>query len=175
MNVDGLVDLVVGRVTDCYKQHDLCCSESVMVVLNRVFGSGLSDLAVVQMASGFCHGLGGAGCCCGALSGSEVMLSLFLGPHQGHGLTKTTFRKMIRGMHDDFRQKFGSTCCRVLSKKVKHDGKSHRLNCLMLTQGGVELATHKLLLSRPDLAKTADIEFLKQRTHPICHSPSSST
>lgn len=175
MDTDELVELVVGRVADCYEQHDLCCSESVMVVFNRAFDGGLSDQVALQMGAGFCHGLGGAGCSCGALTGSVSVLSLFLGPHLKTGLTKKNFKRIIKGVHDDFRQQFGSSCCRVLSKKVKHDAKAHQNNCLMLTKGAATLAVSALLDCCPELQHVVDLQFLTSRLPPVGNQLSSSS
>ncbi len=174
MEINKLQQQIVDRVANCYVEHRLCCSESIMVVLNRVFGGGLSDRTAQQMAAGFCHGIGGAGCSCGALTGSVTMLSLFLGQHYETGLSKKKFRRIVKGMHDDFRDQFGSSCCRVLSKKVKHDRKAHYANCLMLTKGSTEMAVTLLLGLRPNLLDSVDRLFLESREYPIgVHSPSS--
>jgi C_GCAxxG_C_C family probable redox protein len=167
MKAGMLTQQVVDRVADCFDKHNLCCSESIVVVLNRVFKGGLSDRCALQAGTGFCNGMGGAGCSCGALTGSVMMLSLFLGNHFEQGLSRKKFRRVIKRMHDDFRRQFGSTCCRILSKKVKHDKKAHHANCLMLTKGGVELAVSFLLESRPDLLCCADTEFLRNRAYPV--------
>ncbi len=175
MDVNGIVDLVVERVGDCYENHKLCCSESVMVVLNRAFTGGLNDLTALQMGAGFCQGLGGAGCSCGGLTGAVAIVSLLIGPHQKKGLVKKEFRAIVKGLHDEFCQKFGSTCCRVLLEKIKHDKEAVKRNCLMLTKGGAALAATKLLVARPDLLDIADMDFLYGRTHPVeSYSPSSS-
>ncbi len=167
MDRRALIQQVVDRVVNCYDKHGLCCSEAVMVVMNRVFAGGLADRAALQMGAGFCHGIGGAGCSCGALTGSVMMLSTFLGHHQKGGLPKREFQGIVKCLHDDFRKKFGSTCCRVLSKKVKGDKKAHHANCLMLTKGGAEMAVTLLLKFRPDVADCIDELFLKNREHPL--------
>jgi C_GCAxxG_C_C family probable redox protein len=163
----ALIQQVVDRVANCYAKHGLCCSESVMVVINRVFHGGLDDRAALQMGAGFCHGIGGAGCSCGALTGSVAMLSTFLGHHQKNGLAKKKFQSVVKCLHDDFRQKFGSTCCRILSKKLKHDKKAHQENCLMLTRGGAEMGVALLLELRPELTDGIDELFLKDRAYPL--------
>ena len=167
METVELIQLVVDRVANCYDKHGLCCSESVVVVLNRVFSAGFEDRAMMQMAAGYCHGIGGAGCSCGSLTGAVMILSTFLGHHQKDGLSKNSFRKGVLRLHDEFRTKFGSTCCRVLSKKVKHDKIQHHTNCLMLTKGGAEIATSILLELRPDLLHVADKLFLLSKEYPI--------
>ena len=160
---EELVQLAVERAANFYDAHKLCCSEAVIVTLNQGFGGGLSPEAALQLGAGFCHGMGEAGCTCGALSGSVAVMGLFLGPHGKNGCNKKKFRAIIKEMHDRFRERFRATCCRVLSKKVKHDEKARRANCLQLTRGGAEIAVRLLLAARPDLVNKADRDFLAGR------------
>jgi len=160
---EELVQLAVERAANFYDAHKLCCSEAVIVTVNQGFGGGLSSEAALQLGAGFCHGMGGAGCTCGALSGSVAAMGLLIGPHGRDGCKKKKFRAMVREMHDRFRERFRATCCRVLSKKVKHDKKAHRANCLLLTRGGAEIAVRLLLEVRPDLVSRADRAFLAGR------------
>lgn len=157
---EELVGLAVERAANFYDAHRLCCSEAVIVTINQGFGGGLSSEAALQLGAGFCHGMGGAGCACGALSGAVAVMGLFIGPHGRDGCAKKKFRAVVKEMHDRFRARFGATCCRVLSKKVKHDEKAHRANCLELTRGGAEIAVRLLLAARPDLVGNADRDFL---------------
>jgi C_GCAxxG_C_C family probable redox protein len=157
---EALAQLAGARAANLFDRHRLCCSEAVIVMLNRGFGGGLATEAALQLAAGFCNGMGGAGCSCGALSGAVTGLGLFLGPHGAEGCGKKKFRGVVREMHDRFRERFHATCCRVLSKKVKHDEKAHRVNCLLLTRGGAEIAVRLLLAARPDLVNRADRDFL---------------
>ena len=160
---EALAQLAGDRAANLFDVHRLCCSESVIVMLNRGFGGGLADEAALQLGAGFCKGMGGAGCSCGALSGGVAGLGVFLGPHGPDGLRKKKFQSVVREMHDLFRERFHATCCRVLSKKVKHDEKAHRANCLLLTRGGAEIAVRLLLQARPDLIEKADRNFLAAR------------
>ncbi len=158
-----IVDLVVERVGNCYDKHDLCCSESISYVLSQAFASGLGARDAVQLGAGYCHGMGGAGCSCGALTGAVAILSYYLGPHGPDGLKKKQFRRCIREMHDQFRGRFRSTCCRILSKKVKGKKEVGRVSCQQLTGGGAEIATRLLLMARPELMGSVDLEFLQSR------------
>ena len=158
--VNTIAELASQRAMNLYDTQKLCCSESVIAVLNQVFHGGLTPEMAVRMGSGFCEGLGGAGCVCGALSGAVVALNVILGPDQPGGIRKGKFRKAVRRMHDLFKERNRATCCRVLTKKVRHDRKLHRENCKRLTGTGAELAVQVILENRPDLAREVDLEFL---------------
>jgi C_GCAxxG_C_C family probable redox protein len=163
--LDETITLVVERVGNCYDKHDLCCSESIMCVISQAFASNLSAQKAVQLGAGYCHGMGGAGCSCGALTGSVALLSYFLSPHGYEGLKKKQFRRVIREMHDQFRQRFRSTCCRILSKKEKGEGE--RVSCKKLTEGGAEIASRLLLEARPQLIDAVDFDFLRSLKSPL--------
>jgi C_GCAxxG_C_C family probable redox protein len=134
-----------------------------MFVLSQAFASGLSGRDAMELGAGYCHGMGGAGCSCGALTGAVALLSLYLSPHGPDGLKKKDFRRLIREMHDQFRQRFRSTCCRILSKKVKGEKELRRVSCQELTEGGAEIATLLLLAARPQLRARVDLDFLQGR------------
>ncbi|MFP3984277.1 MAG: C-GCAxxG-C-C family protein [Desulfurivibrionaceae bacterium] len=153
--------LAAERAGNLFENHGLCCSEAVMVTLNQGFQGDLPTNKALQMGAGFCHGMGGAGCTCGALAASVNVLGLFLSPHNENGFTKEEYKKIVQEMHDRFRQEFNSTCCRVLSKNVKHDPKAQKANCLKLTRGAVATATDLIGKARRDLADRVDHDFLR--------------
>lgn len=160
---DEIPQLVGQRAGNIYHAHRLCCSESLLLTLNMSFGGELTPETAVRIGSGFCEGLGGAGCLCGSLSSACIVLNLFLGPGQPGGLSRRRMKTITRKMHDRFKERFGSTCCRVLTKKVRHDKKLKRANCRNLTEGGAELAAGILLEIRPDLARLVDMDFLRSQ------------
>ncbi len=163
--VEEIIHIAASRAANLYETHKLCCSESILVMINNGFGGHLSTEDAVQIGSGFCHGMGGSGCSCGALSGAVAALGLILGPHARDGMRKKKFQKCIRQMHDLFRERFRATCCRVLTKEVRHDKKAHHENCLNLTRGGAEIAARLLLDARPELVKGADLDFLRSSAY----------
>lgn len=160
MQIQEIVRLAGKRAENFYVAHKLCCAEAVIVVLNQAFGGGLTPEVTVRLGSGFCQGMGGAGCTCGALAGAEMVLGLFLSPHQVHGMKKKKFRQISKDMHDRFKVRFDSTCCRNLIKRAK-DKKG--ANCKELTVGGAEIAATFLLETKPELAETVDMQFLQTR------------
>ena len=160
MPAEELAELARQRVENVFVARKLCCSESILYVLNEAFGGGLPPETAVRLGSGFCHGMGGAGCACGALAGSEAVLGLFLSPSQPGGPRKKDFEALCREMHDLFKERFGATCCRVLLKRRKE---KKGASCQELTGGGAALATTLLLRFKPELAARADGEFLRRR------------
>jgi len=158
--VDEIVSLAGQRAANIYEARGYCCAEAVVAMLNGAFGGGLPPELAAQLGSGFCHGMGGAGCVCGALAGAEIGLSLFLGPRQPHGLKKKEFEKVAKEMHDRFRERFGATCCRALLKRRKE---RQGASCKELTRGGAELAAELLLKNRFALAGQVDLDFLSIR------------
>lgn len=149
------------RTENIYTARGYCCSEAVLVALDGAFRGGLGQETAVRLGSGFCHGMGGAGCLCGALAGAGVVVSLLLGPRGQGGMEKKAFEKEVaRALHDRFRERFTATCCRALLKRRKEQG---RAGCLELTVGAAEIAAALLLEQRPELADRVDREFLAVR------------
>jgi C_GCAxxG_C_C family probable redox protein len=149
------------RAENIYTARGYCCAEAVIVALEGAFRGGLGEETAARLGSGFCHGLGGAGCLCGALAGGEIIVALYLGPRGPGGLEKKAFQKEVaRELHDRFRQRFAATCCRALLKRRKEQGGA---SCLALTVGAAEIAAALLLALRPALADRVDREFLALR------------
>lgn len=61
-----------------YYQSGLWCGESVVKAVNEALGMPMPD-GVHRMASGFCEGLGGSRCICGALAGAVMASGIVLG------------------------------------------------------------------------------------------------
>ena len=159
-DTETLVALIRAKAKNLYEAHRNCCSESILQVINTGFNGGLSKEAALSLADGFCSGMGGAGCVCGALSSSIMALGLFLSPHRPDGLSKKEFQGVCGQMHDQFQDSFGSTCCRNLIKDYA-DSRRQRLHfCGSLTAETAGLAGRLLLAARPDLQEQADLDFL---------------
>lgn len=156
-NISRLVALVGERAANIFSARGYCCSESVIVVINQGLRGDLSPELALRLGSGFCHGMGGAGCTCGALAGAEIVISLFLGPRQPGGMKSKAFEKVAKEMHDRFRARFGVTCCRLLLKRRQE---KNGAACKELTVGGAEIAAELILAQRPELAARADLDFL---------------
>jgi C_GCAxxG_C_C family probable redox protein len=155
-----LARLAADRAENLFRNRGLNCAEAVLLVVNRAFGGELSVEACLGLGSGFGGGIGNSGCTCGSLSGAVMALGLFLGPAQAEGLGKKEFRRLVGALHDRFRERSGSVCCRELIADLRQRPKGRRLFCQDLT-GWVAAETVRLILAaRPGLAEVADREFL---------------
>lgn len=157
---DELAGLVGERAGNLFSAHGLSCSEAVLVVLDKGFGGGLGIEAALGLGSGFGGGIGGAGCVCGALSGVVAALGLFLGPGRWPGHDKKAFRLMVAGLHDRFRERSGSTCCRQLIADFRGKRTERKHFCADLTVWAAREAALLILANRPELAGTADRSYL---------------
>ena len=164
---DAIIKLVRQRAENLYENHKLCCSESLLLVLNHGFNGGLSSEQAKQLGAGFCGGMGEVGCTCGALSGAIMGLGLIVGPHTRSGPGKKKFRNLSKKMHDRFHEKFSSTCCRTLIKPYDKDKKGRSCFCSNLTSATAALAAELLLEFDPELAKHAQKDYLASKDSKI--------
>ena len=162
-----IIELVRQRAENLYTNHKLCCSESLLLVLNHGFNGGLSSEQVKQLGAGFCGGIGEAGCLCGALSGATMGLGLLVGPHVSSGMNKKNFRKLAKRLHDRFHEQFSSTCCRTLIKPYDKDKKGRSCFCGSLTGTTAAITTELLLETKPGLAGCAQADYLATRDSKI--------
>lgn len=161
-NKDELTARLAGRARNLYLTRQLLCSEAVLAVLNRGLGGGLTDDTAVRLAAGLPMGLGESGCTCGALTGGVLALGLFL-PNASPGVRdRKRTRDAAQELHDRFKDRFRSTCCRVLSKPVRHDPKLHFRQCADVTGAATEMAGEIILERRPDLLAQADWDYLNR-------------
>lgn len=162
-----IIVLFRQRAENLYENHRLCCSESLLLVLNHGFNGGLSSEQAAQLGSGFCGGMGEAGCTCGALSGAIMGLGLLAGPHAKGGMSKKSFRQLAKAMHNRFHERFSSTCCRVLIEPFEKDKKGRSKFCAHLTGITAAMTAELLLETRPGLAQNIQHDYLAIRDSKI--------
>lgn len=164
---DQVIDMVSARTENLFRSGQLACSEAVLTVLNESLHGGLAPEHAVSLAAGFPEGLGRGGCVCGALSGGVMALGLFLGRKSAGAGDRLGVQAATRKLHHQFKGELGSTCCRVLANKVKHDRKAHFDQCARITGIGARLAAEIILDVRPDLIEEANEEYLSKRDSKI--------
>lgn len=150
-----LAQQVNDRARDLYHSRQALCSEAVLVAVDDVFRLGLGERQAMAMASALPVGLGGSGCLCGAVSGAATALGLGLSCDPAP-CARGVIRAASARLHDDFKARFGSTCCRVLTRKLKDDRKAHFAQCEELTAMAAQMVTELLLENRPDMALRAE-------------------
>jgi C_GCAxxG_C_C family probable redox protein len=159
---EELIAQIKKRAGNLYQTRQLLCTEAVLVTLNKVFNGGLSDAQAIAIAAPFGIGLGDGGCICGALSGAILASGLFVGGDQPYR-KRQVMRKSARELHDEFKAAYGSTCCRVLSRNIRHDQQAHFQQCARLTEGAAEMAARLILDLKPELITSAEGSFLSRR------------
>ena len=144
----------------------MLCAETVVVALNHGFSGGLTEKQTIAVAAPFSMAMGESGCLCGALSGAVMACGLLLGNDQAYR-HRRDMRESARALHDAFKATYGSTCCRVLSQKVRLDKKARFEQCADVTATTVELAARLVLAKRPGLIKQADSQYLDKKESTI--------
>jgi C_GCAxxG_C_C family probable redox protein len=159
---EALIVQIRESARNLYETRQMLCAEAVLAALNSGLRGGLSQAQVIAMAAPFCVAMGDSGCLCGALSGAVMGYGLLSGGERPYR-RRRQLRADARHLHDAFKAAYGATCCRVLSKKLKHDSKAHFQQCAGLTAGAAELAAREILRQRPELLAKADQRFLTGR------------
>ncbi|MCB2192776.1 MAG: C-GCAxxG-C-C family protein [Deltaproteobacteria bacterium] len=153
--------MVGAKAQELFFNGRMLCAPAVLTALNQGLGGKLDQAVVNNLTAGLVEGLGGAGCLCGAVAGACMGLGLFLGAGKEGGRSSRRVAAASHELHDAFKAERGSTCCRVLSKKVKHDKKAHFAQCAELSGLAAELACRALLEQRPELAQAVDMNYLR--------------
>ncbi|BBO68620.1 hypothetical protein DSCA_25500 [Desulfosarcina alkanivorans] len=161
-DADALIASIRERARNLYETRQMLCTESVVAAMNHGLHGGLTDAQAMAMAAPFSVALGESGCLCGALSGAVMAAGLLLGNAHPYR-RRRDMRDSARQLHDAFKSANGATCCRVLSRTVRHDNKAHFRQCADLTAQAAEMAARLVLQERPELVDRADNAFLGRR------------
>lgn len=97
-----------------YHQMGYNCSESIFLTFREYLAPEVGE-EFVRIATPFGGGLGRAGCICGALSGAVLMLGFAKG-RTTHKVPRKESYILSNDLEKRFKEKFGSTCCRVLNR-----------------------------------------------------------
>lgn len=127
-----------------YFKQGFNCAESVVRAYLSILPNNPGP-EVARLASTFGGGLGRAGCSCGALTGSEMVLGMIVGRDSVSDDLNRVYH-LSGELHDRFKEKFGSTCCRVLNKE-DYQSQDHFRRCLKIT-GGAAMLLMQFLLER---------------------------
>ena len=162
-----LVDRVADRAENLFLHRKLQCAESILVACNEVFRGGLDQDQAVGIAAGMGAGLSESGCLCGALNGGVLSLGLIL-PGKRPNQDRRMVRQASHELHNRFKKHFSTTCCRILTKHIKHDPKAHFKQCAGITRVGASMTAEMLLELKPELALQAAGGALPKLESPFC-------
>ncbi len=138
---EKLVRSVSQRARELFESKKHNCSESAFLALNEVLDGGLEPQNAAHIATGLGGGLGASGGTCGALTGSVLALGL-LANEDPDIPRKETIYPMAAKLQEDFRERFGSCCCRDLTKDMGDEQRSH---CSTITAEAAALCAAMLL------------------------------
>jgi len=129
---DELIKKARETAEEYFRRGDYYCSESVLMTINNALGEELPP-EIVKMASGFPIGIGKSGCLCGAVSGGVMALGLAYGRTEPGAEMPDSFANNAK-LHDYIIKKYGSTCCRVLTRDFADFASKERAeHCIKIT------------------------------------------
>ncbi|HPS58424.1 MAG TPA: C-GCAxxG-C-C family protein [Spirochaetota bacterium] len=97
-----------------YHKEGFNCAESIFLAFRERVAPEISTEAV-RMATPFGAGMGHAGCLCGALAGSVMIIGILKGRTTPDVPRKEPYA-LSGEFHNRFKERFGATCCRVLNR-----------------------------------------------------------
>jgi C_GCAxxG_C_C family probable redox protein len=103
-----------SEIAGNYHNQGYNCAESIFLAFRESAAPELTE-DMVRIASPFGGGIGRSGCICGALSGAMIILGAAKG-RTSPDISKKESYSLAGEYHNRFKNKFGSTCCRVLVK-----------------------------------------------------------
>lgn len=113
-----------------YFKEGYNCAESIFLTYRELLEPDM-DVSMVRLVTGLGGGLGRSGCVCGALSASIIALNMIKGRTSNKASRDESY-KLAKEFTEKFKEKFGATCCRVLSP-YSFQSQEHRSNCLKIT------------------------------------------
>lgn len=129
-------ELEARNIAGNYFREGYNCAEAIFLTFRPQVAPEL-DENMVKMLTGFGGGLGQAGCTCGALIGSAMILNLIQGRTSKEEERKPAY-EAVHKFHDIFKANFNSTCCRTLNKNP-FGSKEHMKTCLKITGNTAKL------------------------------------
>lgn len=160
---EELAMIIRQRTFNLMSTGRMMCSEAVLYVLNQGLGGGLPPDVALKVAAGFPEGIGSSGCTCGALTGGVIALGLFLSQDNSNSIGRRTAMAASGRLHQNFKSRFGSTCCRLLIKNGSSEFPHHFEACCDRGGWAAEHAGRMILTERPELATQAGQAFLQRK------------
>ena len=123
--------LAKKKAEELYRSGQFLCSEAVFWVANEYMGNPV-PADMVRLASGFPVGMGMAGCACGAVTGGIMALGLKYG-RSAPAISTPGMFEAAKELHDRFKQRRKTVCCRTLIKSFDFGSPEHMEQCIAIT------------------------------------------
>jgi len=114
-----------------YLEEGYSCSESVLQAM-RSAGFEIPD-AILRSVTGLRAGIGGSGCVCGTLMAAVLLVGNLYG-RTSNKEDEAKANKFAANLHNQFKDKFKSTCCRVLTRKFDFKSQERKEFCAGLVE-----------------------------------------
>ena len=108
------------------------CAESVLISVREYsWAEQLPD----SIGSGFTSGIGHSGCICGALAGGVMSVSAYAGTKGLDPVAQREFAEELAAeYHDRFKERWGSTCCRVIKRNYTEGSAESTAHCTEISE-----------------------------------------
>lgn len=150
------------KAENLYRSRQHLCADSMLMTFNDALDGGLSEQQAVGLTTGLSLGQGGSGCLCGAVASGSLVLGLFLADGNAYGNFKE-IQAAVHELQERFTFANKSTCCRVLTRKVKDDKKAHFNQCAGFTGQAAYIVAEILFAKRPELLERMDKDYVAGR------------
>lgn len=150
----ALSDDISRNAEYLFRKKGMMCSTAVLASVSEGFGEQMPQELVQRLTVGLGEGMAESGCTCGALSGGVMALGLIIGKDQRRGRGKKLIYSATGQLHNTFKSQFGSTCCRVLTKKVKQGSREHFRQCAFQTAMSAQWCADLICRHRPELCQS---------------------
>jgi len=131
-----------------YRDGDFYCSEAIVKTIRDEFQLPVSD-DIIAAASGFPVGMGGSGCTCGAVTGGIMSIGLIFGRTEAKDEKVNKTMALANELHDLFRTRHKTLCCRILTKNMELGSPKHMDQCISFT-GEVAEETARIIVRELD-------------------------
>jgi C_GCAxxG_C_C family probable redox protein len=142
MNVD--IKALREKAEEYYRNGDFYCSEAIVKVIKDEFDLQIGD-EIIAAASGFPLGIGGTGCCCGAVAGGVMAIGMIFGRTQAKDEKVSKAMELSKELIEIFNDNHNSICCRVLIEDMVIGSSEHISQCVSFT-GDIAEKTAEIIL-----------------------------
>ncbi|KAB3535779.1 C_GCAxxG_C_C family protein [Alkaliphilus pronyensis] len=126
-----IIEKVRNTAEEYFERGKFFCSEAVIHTINELLGWPLPK-EITKLSSAFPIGLGKSGCLCGAVSGGSMALGMVYGRSHGEPMNDKMFPASA-ALHDHIKNKYKSTCCRVIVKDYEFASPERKKHCVKIT------------------------------------------